>query len=349
MRRSHILLPGLALALLALMLGCYPDHHMSTFDTLGPVAKSQLDLFYIIFWAGLVVFIIVMAIMLYVMVRFRRKEGDGDPPQTHGHTGLEIAWTIAPTLVLAVVAVPTIQTIFDNANSPRTAEEGGLLVEATGHQWWFEFEYPQLGVVTANELRVPVGEPINVDLRATDVIHSLWIPKLAGKVDMIPNNDNYLWFQADEPGEYYGQCAEFCGVAHSRMMFRVIAQPRDEFLAWVEAQKLPAVQMQDPLAIEGETVFMSQDRLCFRCHTVAGTRLARGVIGPNLTHFASRGRFAGSTMDNTQEHLRQWIQDPESMKPGNVMSMDGEVYNGTVPELTEREVSALVAYLRALR
>ena len=194
-----------------------------------------------------------------------------------------------------------------------------------------------------------MGEPINVDLRATDVIHSLWIPKLAGKVDMIPNNDNFLWFQANEPGEYYGQCAEFCGIAHARMMFRVIAEPRDQFDAWVESQKLPAVQVHDPLAIEGESVFMSRDRLCFRCHTVAGTRLARGVIGPNLTHFGSRGRFAGSTMENTQAHLRQWLQDPNSMKPGNMMARDGEVYIGMVPELTEREVSALVAYLRALR
>ena len=346
MRLRHVVLPGLAIAL---MLGCTPSHNMSTFDTLGPVAKSQLDLFYVIFWVGLFVFIVVMAIMLYAMVRFRRREGQGDPPQIHGHTGLEIAWTIAPAIVLAIVAIPSIQTIFHNANSPSKPEEGGLLVEATGHQWWFEFRYPNLGVVTANELHVPVGEPINVDLRATDVIHSLWIPKLAGKVDMIPNNDNFLWFQANEPGEYYGQCAEFCGIAHARMMFRVIAEPRDQFDAWVESQKLPAVQVHDPLAIEGESVFMSRDRLCFRCHTVAGTRLARGVIGPDLTHFGSRGRFAGSTMENTQAHLRQWLQDPNSMKPGNMMARDGEVYIGMVPELTEREVSALVAYLRALR
>ena len=346
MRVRHVALLGLFAALL---FSCTPEHNMSTFDTLGPVAKSQLDLFYIIFWAGTFVFIVVMALLLYVMIRFRRREGDEDPPQIHGHTKLEIAWTIAPALVLAVVAVPTIQTIFHNANSPRTVDEGGLVVEATGHQWWFEFRYPTLGVVTANELHVPVGEPINVDLRATDVIHSLWIPKLAGKVDMIPNNDNFLWFQADEPGEYYGQCAEFCGIAHARMMFRVIAQPREEFDAWVESQRLPAVQMYDPLAIEGETVFMARDNLCFRCHTVAGTRLARGVIGPNLTHFASRDRFAGASMENTQEHLRQWLEDPELMKPGNLMAQDGEVYNGTMPELTEREVAALVAYLRALR
>ena len=345
MRLRHIVLLALAVALLV---GCTPSHNMSTFDTLGPVAKTQLDLFYVIFWVGLAIFILVMAIMLYAMVRYRRREGDGDPPQIHGHTGLEIAWTVAPSLLLAVIAVFTVSAIFDTTNSPKTPEEGGLEVIAIGHQWWFEFEYPSLGVTTANELHIPVGQPVNVALDSIDVIHSFWVPKLAGKVDMVPNNDNTLWLQADEPGDYFGQCAEFCGVAHAMMKFRVIAESQEKFDAWIEAQKLPAVASEDPLAEEGRDVFMARDRLCFRCHKIEGERLARGVIGPNLTHFASRDRFAGSMMENTQVHLREWLEDPHKMKPGNVMAEDAEVYNGTLPPLTEREVSALIAYLGTL-
>ena len=338
--------PGLAIAILA---GCTPSHNMSTFDTSGPVAKSQLDVFIVIFWVGLGVFILIMALLIYGSIRFRRREGDGDPPQIHGHTRLEIAWTAVPAIVLAIVAVPSIISIFDTANSPRTPEQGGLLVEVVGHQWWFEFNYPDLGVTTANELHIPVGEPINISLDSVDVIHSFWVPKLAGKVDMVPNNDNTMWLQADEPGEYFGQCAEFCGIAHAKMMFRVIAQPVAEFNAWIEAQKLPALEPTDPLAVKGRDVFMARETLCFRCHTIDGTRLARGVLGPDLTHFGSRGRFAGGTVENTQKNLREWLEDPCAVKPGNLMCEQAEVYIGTVPPLTEPEISALVAYLRGLK
>lgn len=337
---------GVVIALLA---GCTPSHNMSTFDTSGPVAETQLGLFYIIFWVGLAVFILVMGLLIYGSIRYRRKAGDGDPPQIHGHAKLEIAWTAAPAIVLAIVAVPTIIAIFDTTNSPVTRAEGGLAIEVTGHQWWFEFQYPDLGVTTANELHIPVGEPVNVLLKSVDVIHSFWIPKLAGKVDMVPNNDNTMWFQADEPGEYFGQCAEFCGISHAKMMFRVIAESRSEFDAWIEAQKLPAVEPTDPLAVEGKDIFMDRDMLCFRCHMISGTRLARGNLGPNLTHFASRGRFAGGTKENTQVHLREWLEDPDKVKPGNLMARDAEVYNGTLPRLTEPEISALVAYLRGLK
>ena len=348
-RERSLLKLALLASLVGLFVGCTPSHPQSTFDTLGPVAESQVILFYWLFWVGLVVFLAVGGALLYAALKFRRREGQGDPEQIHGHKRLEIAWTIAPAIILAVVAVPSIKTIFDNANSPQTPEQGGLVVEVTGHQWWFEFSYPDHDVVTAGELHIPTGEAVNVKLDSVDVIHSFWVPKLAGKVDMIPNNDNSMWIRADEPGDYFGQCAEFCGVSHASMGFRVIAQPRAEFDAWLLAQAAPAIEPSDPLALEGQDVFMSRAVLCFRCHTVKGTRLARGTIGPDLTHLASRNRIAGSTLENTQEGLRRWLEDPEKIKPGNIMARDAEVYNGTVSPLTEPQISALIAYLRSLK
>ena len=341
---------GLALPtlLIGLLAACYPSHPMSTFDTSGPVAESQVELFYVILWVGLAVFLLVTGAILYAGIKYRRRPGQGDPEQIHGHTRLEVAWTIAPALILLAVAVPSIITIFDNANSPVTPEEGGLAVLATGHQWWFEFEYPDHGVVTANELHIPVGEPVNVDLASVDVIHSFWIPKIAGKVDMIPNNDNKLWIQADEAGEFFGQCAEFCGVSHANMRFKVIAEPRAQFEAWLEAQAQDALQPSDPLAREGEALFQSREAGCFACHTIRGSARAKGTKGPNLTHFAGRRDFAGSILENTQENLIKWLEDPCDMKPGNIMCTDAGVYNGTLTPLTEPQISALVAYLRSL-
>ena len=349
-RRSAALLGSLLLgALVVLMVGCTPSHLQSTFDTTGPVARSQLNLFYIIFWVGLFVFVLVFGAMIYAAIRFRRRPGQGDPEQIHGHKRLEIAWTIAPAIVLLIVAVPSIITIFDNANSPVPPEKGGLVVQAIGHQWWFEFRYPDHDVVTANELHIPVNEVVNVQLESKDVIHSFWIPKLAGKVDMIPNNDNEMWIESEEEGEFFGQCAEFCGVSHANMRFTVIVQPRAEFDAWLQAQALAAVEPFDPLAKEGHDLFVSRRASCFACHTIQGSARARGDIGPNLTHLASRARFAGSILENTQENLRKWLEDPDEEKPGNIMARDAEVYNEPDMALTEQEISALVAYLRSLK
>ena len=340
-----LLLLGTIIALLA---GCTPSHPQSTFDTQGPVSKSQAALFYVILWAGLFVFVAVGGAILYTIIRYRRRGQQGDPPQIHGHPQLEVAWTIAPAIVLAIVAVPTLLTIFDNANSPQPPEKGGLLVEAIGRQWWFEFRYPDYDVVTANELHVPVNEAVNVRLASMDVIHSFWIPKLAGKVDMIPNNENTIWFQADEPGEYFGQCAEFCGVSHANMRFRVIAESREEFEAWLEAQAAPALEPADPLAREGMEVFMSTRAGCRGCHTIEGTK-ARGQKGPDLTHFAGRRHFAGSIRENTQENLRRWLENPDRVKPGNVMAREAAVYTDPERALRETEISALIAYLRSLK
>ena len=370
--RRMLKLVGLVflVSLVALMLACTPSDPQSTFDTSGPVARSQLRLFYWIFWAGLFVFIAVEGAIIYAVIRFRRRPGQGDPEQIHGNSRLEIAWTIAPALVLLVIVGPSIAAIFDNATAPRTPEEGGLAVDVIGHQWWFEFRYAHPDndkeqVTFANELHIPVGEPLTLRLDSVDVIHSFWVPKLGGKVDMVPNNDNSLWLQADEPGEFFGQCAEFCGVSHANMRIRVIAQPREEFDAWLRTQAAPPAEPADPLAQEGKKLFRSAG--CNGCHATDsimklrddGT-MVRGRKGPNLAHVASRRIIVGGVLENTDEfgnfndsilqaNLRKWLRDPKKLKPDNLMSRDAAIYNIPERALAEREISALVSYLLTLK
>ena len=336
------------------MVACYPSHKQSTFGAAGPVAERQEDLFMFILWLGVAVFVLVGGAMIYAIIRFRRRPGQGIPPQTHGNTKLEIAWTIAPAIVLIVIAVPTITGIFYLADPP--SGEDPLLIRVTGHQWWWEFEYPELtftdergqeqALVTANEMHIPVGRTVSLDLKSADVIHSFWIPKLAGKQDMIPNNTRIMWLKADEAGTYYGQCAELCGLSHALMRLRTIAQPQDEFDAWVLDQQRPAVEPVGDAA-RGEAVFMVPIREtsegvvqgCMSCHTVRGT-VATGKIGPDLTHVASRDTIAAGVFDRNVPNLVTWLEDPPGVKPGSIMPN---------LELTGEEISALVAYLQSLK
>ncbi len=387
-------------AFAVLLTGCNivtPDHPQSTFDTLGPVAANQLFIFWVIFWAGVVVFIAVEAALIYMVFKFKRRD-DRDPAQTHGNTRLEITWTIVPVIVLIVAAVPTVLGIFyADAGRFVSADTKGqyLEIDTIGHQWWFEFRYPHPTnpgeqIAVANEIYIPVGEPVVFLLDSVDVIHSFWVPKLGGKVDMIPNNDNMLWYQADAPGEYYGQCVEFCGVSHANMRFKVVAVLRDEFDAWLLHQANPAPEPSDALAAQGKKLF--RDAGCSGCHADSssviklrddGSRIP-GRTGPILTHVASRlnhlGIYRNSDVDfedasgsrqlyvnsagiptdlNTgrpfvnesmlQSNLKVWITDPEALKPGNLMSRDGEPYIDPANKLTEQEIDALVAYLMTLK
>ncbi len=308
-------LTGVALmgALAALLTGCNivtPDHPQSTFDTLGPVSEDQLFIFWAIFWAGLVVFIAVEAALIYMVIKFRRREDAGDPAQTHGNTRLEIMWTILPVIILVVAAWYVIPGIFfaDAGTGYKRAiantQREALEVDVIGHQWWFEFRYPHPNnpgeqIAVANEMYVPVGEPVVFLLDSVDVIHSFWVPKLAGKVDMIPNNDNRMWFEAYVPGEFFGQCAEFCGVSHANMRFKVVAVPREEFDAWLLHQANPAPEPSDALAAQGKELF--QEAGCKGCHNDTssiiklrddGSRLP-GRTGPILNHVATRLNHLG--------------------------------------------------------
>jgi cytochrome c oxidase subunit 2 len=342
----------LLLVLGVALVGCTPDDPQSTFGTSGPVARSQLVLFYWIFWAAVFVFIAVGGFLLYTVIRYRRRPGDADPEQTHGNTPLEIGWTILPAVILAVVAVPTVITIFDNANSP---DPGAMTVEVIGHQWWWEFKYPHPTedgevVVVANEMHIPVAEVVNIVLDSKDVLHSFWIPKLAGKVDMVPNNRNTMWIQADEAGEFHGQCAEFCGEAHAKMKFRVIAEPRAEFDAWLAAQAGPAPVPEDgSLAYEGRSLFEGREGECWVCHTVQGSDRSRGTTGPNLSHLASRALIGAGVLENTETNLRAWLESPEAVKQGTIMFRDARVYSDPDRKLSDEQISALVEYLSTLK
>ena len=354
-----------------LISACTPSHPQSTFDTLGPVSRSQANLFYIILGVGIVVFILVEGAIIYAAIRYRRRPDQGDPSQIHGNTRLEILWTVIPALILIVAAVPTVDAIFFTAKAPppRAGEEA-VVVDAIGHQWWFEFRYsnpnnPQEQIVFANELHIPVGEPVTIRLDSVDVIHSFWVPKLAGKVDMVPNNDNSMWIQADEEGEFFGQCAEFCGVSHANMKFKVIAESRADFDAWLARQAAAAPESADPLAVEGKELFRSAG--CQGCHATDsimnlgdGGKMLRGRVGPNLAHVAGRGYVVGLLRSHAngtvvvsdalvQQNLKTWLMDPDAVKPGNIMAARANVYTNPDRALSESQVDALVAYLMTLK
>lgn len=222
----------------------------STFDTQGPVARSQLDVFYVTLWVTGITFVIVAGIMAYAMLKFRARKSDDakaiTPHQGHGNPLIELSLIGLSVLALVFIAVPTLKAIWFSYDVPESAKETAYEVNATGLQWWFKFEYPKEQIdgagtlVTANELIIPAGRPVRVNLRTNDVIHSFWVPKLAGKVDMIPNRGNHLWLQADKPGYFWGQCAEYCGESHAVMRFRVVALDAPAFAAWVAHQKTAA-------------------------------------------------------------------------------------------------------------
>ena len=369
-RRIKALL-GVALGLaLVLLLACTPSHNQSTFDTAGPVAEKQLVLFLIIFWVAVVVFVVVGGILLYAVIRFRRRAGQDEiPVQTHGNTALEVGWTIAPAVVLAVIAVPTLYYIFDIADLP--ADEDALVVNVTGHQWWWEFGYPEQELVserlvTANELHVPVNTDVKLNLRSDDVIHSFWIPKLAGKVDVVPSNVNPMKFKSEEIGTFFGLCAEFCGVAHSHMRFRVIVESEEDFKAWVatyhELAKRPAPTGDSPAA-KGAALFPALG--CTLCHTVNGptpeglneslmkafTAGSGAFPGPNLTNLGSRETMAAGLIDLNRDNVMKWIRSPDEVKEGNRMEELASLY--TDPELnkqlTEANILALAEYLLSLK
>jgi cytochrome c oxidase subunit 2 len=218
--------------------GCDMSGHQSTILTEGPVARSQLNVFYVTLWVSIFIFLTVGSVLAYAQIKFRVRKGQEDddvpPPQTHGHPLVEMGLICVSILLLVVIAVPTIRGIWFQADTPD--RENALVVKVTGYQWWFKFEYPELGIVTANELVIPKGRPIHLDLRTLDVIHSFWVPKLAGKVDLIPNRANHMWLQADAEGYYWGQCAEFCGESHANMKFRVVSLDEGDFQAWAERQ-----------------------------------------------------------------------------------------------------------------
>jgi cytochrome c oxidase subunit 2 len=301
-------------------------------------AEREIGVFVISITAA--IFIAMCALLIFTMVRFRRKPQDDqrqEPPQIYGSNQIEIAWTFIPLLIVFVLVGVTARVIaVVQGASPGPAP---LHARIIGHQWWFEVQVPDLGVISANEIHVPVagvsGPATLLQLESVDVIHSFWVPQLAGKLDMVPNRANTLWIDPGEPGTYLGNCAEYCGTQHANMLLRVTVEPKEEFMAWAAAQKAAInVATQD---VAGRQVFESLS--CVNCHTVRGTA-ADGKFGPDLTHVASRQTLASGMIPNTRQNLRAWVNDAQDIKPGCLMPN---------MKLTSQELDSVVSYLMSLK
>jgi cytochrome c oxidase subunit 2 len=303
-------------------------------DPQGPVARKLDHLINPVFIIAGIVFVLVEALVVVFAIRYRRRSDDDAPVQVHGNARLELAWTIIPAALLFFVAIGTLTTIADINRAPK----GDVLhVKVTGHQWWWEYEYLDEGIVTANELHIPTGKLVAIDLTSADVIHAFWPPKLAGKLDAVPGRMNHMSLEADHPGTYYGQCGEFCGLAHADMRLRVVAHSPGDYARWVaDNTQTPDVPTGSDAAAAGATMFRQKG--CASCHTVEG--YSKGTVGPNLTHLQQRKVFAGAIFELNDENLRTWLRDPPGEKPGSIMPN---------LKLTEDEISKLIAYLDTLK
>ena len=321
-RRKRLILLAMGLLTLAfLVAGCGPDNKQNSLQPSGEEATKIDNLFWPVLVVAVLVGIFITAATVYCAIRFRARPGRDDrPKQTHGNTALEIGWTLIPAVILAVIAVPTVSLIFQLNDTPA---KNALEVTVVGKQWWWQFDYPAAGggtkVVTANEMHVPVGREVDLTLTACDaslpgecnVIHSFWVPELNGKRDVVPGHDNTLTFTATETGTFLGQCAEYCGLSHANMRFRVIVQTPSDFEDWLESQRDgPAVTIEEA-GSAGE--LFSQKFACTNCHTVEDSSISS--YGPNLTHLASRSTFASGYYPLTRQNLIDWIYDAPSMIP----------------------------------
>ncbi len=286
------------------------------------------------------IFLAVFTLIVYSIVKFRGRysEDQREPPQVYGSNQVELAWTVIPVLIVLVLFLATARVIHSVQDAP--APDESIQVVVVGHQFWWELRYPRLGIVTANELHVPVSDsshptPTFLTLLSADTDHSFWVPRLAGKTDLIPNRINGTWIDPHEAGVYLGQCAQYCGVEHAKMLLRVYVDPPEQFDKWVQNQKTTAAS--DRSVEQGRRIFVSTG--CMNCHTVRGT-VANGRFGPDLTHLMSRDTIASGVAPNTPESLRNWIQDPDSIKEGSLMP---------AMKLSDEDLDALVAYIATLR
>lgn len=303
-------------------------------------AESIFGLSLFVFAIIAAIFIAVFSLLAYTVIKFRERAADNDrePPQVYGSTQIELAWTVIPVLIVLVLFLATVRVIasVQNAAEPHDAIE----ITVVGHQFWWEFRYPGLNVVTANEMHVPVSDPAHptptfLTLLSADTDHSFWIPRLAGKTDLIPNHPNRMWIDPHETGLYLGQCAQYCGIQHAKMLLRVYVETRADFDHWVQGQR--HLDLATDAVAQGQVVFETSP--CLGCHRVAGIA-GNGQYGPDLTHLMSRDTIASGAAPNTPENLRKWIRDPSSIKPGARMP---------ALQLSERQIDQVSAYLETLR
>lgn len=413
-----------------LLAACGRNHPDSIFHQRTDFNRDVDFLFKILIYAGTAVFIFVEAILVYTLIRYRRRPGQPAPQHVHGNTTLEITWTVVPFLILVMIAIPTVRTIF---KTQAKARADALQVEVIGHQWWWEFRYPQYGIVTANELYLPIGRTVNFTLRTQDVIHSFWVPALAGKRDLISNHTNYLWYTPDSAtaNAWNGACVEYCGTSHANMRFKTFTVSQADFESWAKHQQepaapppgappapapgaapaaaptttsasiAPATPTQQPAGAAAPVAQVTQagfiefprekvpdyavpktplpanlsydDNLlgkgdpangaklivgagaCLGCHSIKGNPMMVGIVGPNLTHIASRTTIAAGLYPNDARHLARWIKNAPVMKPGVLMLTLGAGEYDPVrkmkpsPGLTDQQIADIVAYLQTLK
>ena len=321
-----------------------PDAVHRVLDAMGPQSNHIVDLWRVFLFTCTAVFVAILLALAYALWR-RPRAGDATPPdlsmvnRPEVRSRRHVANAVVASTVLLLLLVAA--SVFSDRALARMSLRDAVNIEVTGHQWWWTVRYMDGGVSdffeTANEIHVPVGKPVVVRLKADDVIHSLWVPNLAGKKDLIPGRTSIMRFQADRPGVYRGQCAEFCGYQHALMGVFVIAEPPAQFEAWQQAQRAPALQPTDPQAQRGKAVFEST--ACAMCHSVQGTR-AQGRHAPDLTHLASRQTLASGALPNTPQTLGAWIVNPQLYKPGTNMP--------AIP-MSPQDLEAIVAYLGSLK
>jgi cytochrome c oxidase subunit 2 len=326
-----------AVAFLLLALGAAAcSDPQTTIDPKSDYADSVHGVYTIVFWLAAIVFVVVLAMVLAFSLAFRERPGR-EARQFHGNTRLEALWTLIPVVIVVIISVPTIKAIVDTSGSP---PDDAVEIEVIGHQWWFEFRYTGLDITTANEIHLKVDQAVSFKLRSTDVIHSFWIPQLAGKMDIVPGHENEIAFTPNEPGTYRGLCAEFCGLSHANMRFRVIVDTAADFEAWVANEQAGRTEPATDALAAGEQLFLSN--ACVGCHTIQGTAAA-GQIGPDLTHVGARTTIAAGILDNTQENLIRWISNPDREKPGVVLMPAFE------KQLSGDQIASIAAYLGSLR
>jgi cytochrome c oxidase subunit II len=323
-------------AMMALLLMGCGDPRLSALTPQGKVAQMQYDLMWISIVIMTIVLVVVFVLFAFVLVKYRRKPGDNEiPEQVEGSHLLEMIWTAVPILLIIILAVPTVMQTFElDVNKDSAEAKDALTVEVTAHQYWWEFKYPDQEVVTAQELIIPKGKRVVLELNSADVIHSFWVPAIAGKTDNNPGIKNQMWIEADKEGIYFGKCAELCGSSHALMDFKVRVVDDAGFTAWIDDMK----QQEEPttqLAKDGQEIFANN---CLSCHAVGEQG---GNMGPALTGFGDNLKIAG-ILDYDKDNLKKWITQPQEVKPGNNMPAVGA-------GLEKAELDALVEYLMNLK
>ncbi|HYU19651.1 MAG TPA: cytochrome c oxidase subunit II [Chloroflexota bacterium] len=307
---------------------------LDSFNPVTPQGRAISALFIQVMALSALVLLAVTALIFYVLTRYRAGRDEREPSEVEGRRGLEIAWTILPAVLLGGLFVLTLQTM----NAVDAASPSALRVKVVGHQWWWEYQYPDLGIRTANELHLPTGAPLKLEIEAADVIHSFWVPQFGWKRDAIPSRTNVMWVQVDQPGAYEGACTEYCGLQHAWMRVYVVAEGREQFEAWAERQREAAAPAEAGPTTRGLQVFLQNT--CVNCHTVRGTP-ASGQLGPDLTHVGGRSTLGAGVLPNTAQNMQRWIQDAQAIKPGALMP--------AYAALADEELRALVDYLESLK